>query len=147
LSRQKVAEPPAGTKATDAYKGGYIMLKEDGGAPDVTFLATGSEVGVAVEAARELAKGGVKTRVVSLPCLEVFNEQDAAWKKSVLGDGGVRVSIEAGRTDLWKSWVGATGLTIGIDDFGYSAPANVIAEKLGLTGPLVAARVKKFLGK
>ena len=60
---------------------------------------------------------------------------------------GVRVSIEAGRTDLWKAWVGANGLTIGIDDFGYSAPAGVIAEKLGLTGPQVAARVKKHLGK
>jgi transketolase len=147
LSRQKVAEPPAGTRAVDAVKGGYVILKEVGGAPEVTFLATGSEVGVAVEAAQELVKGGIRCRVVSLPCLEVFTAQDASWKKSVLGDGGLRVSIEAGRTDLWKAWVGEKGLTIGIDDFGYSAPAPIIAEKLGLTGPQVAARVKKQLGK
>ena len=71
--------------------------------------------------------------------------QDQKWRDDVLPAKGLRVSIEAGRTDLWKAWVGADGITIGIDDFGYSAPAEVIAEKLGFTGPQVAARVRERL--
>jgi transketolase len=147
LSRQKVAEPPAGTRAEDARRGGYVILKEEGGAPDVVFLATGSEVGVAVEAAKELAASGTRARVVSLPCLEVFAAQDAAWQKLVLPDAGVRVSVEAGRTDPWRGWVGPNGLTIGVDGFGHSAPFQALAEHLGLTGKAVAARVKKHLGR
>jgi transketolase len=146
LSRQKVAEPPAGTRAEDARKGGYVIMREESGVPDVVFLATGSEVGIAVEAARELQKGGgPRVRVVSLPCLEVFAAQDASWRDAVLPSTGLRVSIEAGRTDLWKAWVGPDGLTIGIDDFGHSAPAPVIAEHLGFTGAQVAARVRERL--
>ncbi|MGZ3442743.1 MAG: transketolase-like TK C-terminal-containing protein, partial [Polyangia bacterium] len=145
LSRQKVAEPPAGTRVEDALKGGYVILRETGGAPAVVFLATGSEVGIAVEAARELEKSGTPVRVVSLPCLEVFAAQDDAYRADVLPQKGLRVSIEAGRTDLWKAWVGADGLTIGIDDFGFSAPAEVIADHLGFTGPKVAARVRERL--
>ncbi|HEY1585596.1 MAG TPA: transketolase C-terminal domain-containing protein, partial [Polyangia bacterium] len=145
LSRQKVAEPPAGTHAGDATKGGYVILREESGTPDVVFMATGSEVGIAVEAARELAKGGTRVRVVSLPCLEVFAAQDASWRDSVLPSTGLRVSIEAGRTDLWKAWVGPDGITIGVDDFGYSAPYEVIAKHLGFTGPQVAARVRERL--
>ncbi len=147
LSRQKVAEPPAGTRAADAGRGGYVILREAGGAPDVVFLATGSEVGLALQAARELAQGGTRTRVVSLPCLEVFAAQAANYRNDVLPETGLRVSIEAGRTDLWKAWVGPDGLTIGIDDFGYSAPAEVIAEHLGFTGPQVAARVRERLAR
>jgi len=145
LSRQKVAEPPPGTKADDARRGGYVILREESGTPDVVFLATGSEVGVAVEAARELGQGGTRVRVVSLPCLEVFEAQDANWRDSVIPSTGLRVSIEAGRTTLWKSWVGADGITIGVDDFGHSAPYQVIADHLGLTGPKVAARVRERL--
>jgi transketolase len=145
LSRQKVAEPPPGTHAGDARRGGYVILKEEGGAPEVVFLATGSEVGVAVEAARELIAGGRRVRVVSLPCLEEFAAQDAAWRDSVLPSSGLRVSVEAGRTDLWKAWVGPDGLTIGVDTFGHSAPYEVIAEHLGLTGKAIAARVRDRL--
>ena len=145
LSRQKVAEPPPGTKADDARRGGYVILREESGTPDVVFMATGSEVGVAVEAARELGQGGTRVRVVSLPCLEVFEAQDANWRDSVIPSTGLRVSIEAGRTTLWKSWVGADGITIGVDDFGHSAPYQVIADHLGLTGPKVAARVRERL--
>ncbi len=145
LSRQKVAEPPPGTSADDARKGGYVILREETGVPDVVIMATGSEVGLAVEAARELQKGGTQVRVVSLPCLEIFAAQDDAWRAGVIPSTGLRVSIEAGRTDLWKAWVGADGITIGIDDFGHSAPAEVIAEHLGFTGPKVAARIRERL--
>ncbi|MCU1281820.1 MAG: tkt [bacterium] len=145
LSRQKVAEPPAGTRAEDARRGGYVILREEGGAPDVVFLATGSEVGIAVESAHELAKTGTRARVVSLPCLELFSAQDAKYRDEVIPAKGLRVSIEAGRTDLWKAWVGADGITIGVDDFGHSAPYEVIAEHLGFTPEKVVARVRKRL--
>ena len=145
LSRQKVADPPPGTRAEDARRGGYVILKEESGPPDVVFMATGSEVGLAVDAAHELQKGGTQVRVVSLPCLELFAAQDDRWRAEVLPSTGLRVSIEAGRTDLWKAWVGPEGITIGIDDFGHSAPYEVIAEHLGFTAPQVVARVRERL--
>jgi transketolase len=142
-----VAEPPPGTKAEDARRGGYVLLRETSGTPDVVFLATGSEVGIAVEAARELQKGGTQVRVVSLPCLEVFKAQDRTWRESVLPSVGLRVSVEAGRSDPWHEWVGPEGLSIGIDDFGHSAPYQEIAEHLGFTGPKIAARVRERLAR
>jgi transketolase len=83
--------------------------------------------------------------VVSLPCLEVFGAQDQRYRDEVLPRAGLRVSIEAGRSDPWKSWVGADGITIGIDDFGHSAPFEEIAEHLGFTPAKVAARVRERL--
>ncbi len=146
LSRQKVEALPEGTaKPSDAARGGYVVLKEDGGAPEVVFLATGSEVGLAVAAAKELAKDGTRARVVSLPCLEVFDAQDASYRASVIPAEGRRVSIEAGRTDLWRGRVGEGGLCVGVDHFGASAPAPVLAEKYGLTAPQVAQRVREWL--
>jgi transketolase len=147
LSRQKVADPPAPSNVNDALRGGYVVVREQGGAPEVIFLATGSEVGVAVEAARLLAADGRRVRVVSLPCLEVFARQDAAWRESVLPSTGVRVSIEAGRTDCWRGWVGPNGLAIGVDTFGASAPYQVLAEKYGLTPAQVADRVRAHLSR
>jgi transketolase len=86
-------------------------------------------------------------RVVSLPCLEEFAAQDAAWRDAVLPSSGLRVSVEAGRTDLWKAWVGPDGITIGVDTFGHSAPYEVIAEHLGLTAKAVAERVRQRLSR
>lgn len=82
---------------------------------------------------------------MSLPCLEVFSRQDSAYRDSVLPAKGRRVSIEAGRTELWRGWVGEDGLTIGVDRFGASAPAKVLAEELGLTPAKVTARVRAWL--
>jgi transketolase len=147
LSRQKVADLPPGASAADAARGGYVLMRESGGAPEVVFLATGSEVGVAVEAARALAADGRRVRVVSLPCLEMFEQQDAAYRAAVLPADGLRVSIEAGRTEAWHRWVGPNGLALGVDHFGASAPWQVIAEHLGLTGAQVAARVREKIAQ
>ncbi len=143
LSRQKVDVLPPGPSAADAARGGYVVVREPGGPPEVVFLATGSEVGAAVEAARLL--DGKRVRVVSLPCLEVFARQDAAYRESVIPREGRRVSVEAGRTLLWRGWVGDRGLCIGVDTFGASAPAKVLAEKYGLTPQAIAARVREWL--
>jgi transketolase len=145
LSRQKVAEPTEKTDPKQASRGGYVALREQGGAPDLVILATGSELGVAIEAAKALAADGKRVRVASMPCLEVFARQDEAWKRSVLPDGVRRVSVEAGRTDGWWRWIGERGLAIGVDTFGASAPATVLAEKYGLTGPQIADKVRAWL--
>lgn len=146
LSRQKVAAMPEGAADPQgALRGGYVVVHETGGDPEILFLATGSEVGLAVEAAGVFVSEGKRVRVVSLPCLEVFDAQDPGYKNSVIPVGTRRVSIEAGRTDLWRGRVGETGLCIGVDRFGASAPAAVLAEKYGLTTAQVVARVREWL--
>ncbi|MEX1093796.1 MAG: transketolase [Acidimicrobiia bacterium] len=127
---------PGGVK-----KGGYVVREGD----DVTIIATGSEVHVSVEAAERLAGSGISTRVVSLPCWELFMEQDPEYRETTLGTAP-RVSVEAASTFGWSAIVGDSGLSIGIDRFGASAPDTVLAEKFGFTGGAIAARVKEFLG-
>ncbi len=141
FTRQKVDTLPAHT-AHDAARGGYVLVREEGGDPDVVFLATGSEVGLAVGAAKVLAAEGCRVRVVSLPCMEVFQSQPEAYRASVLPAKGRRVSVEAGRTDLWRAWVGSDGACVGVDRFGASAPAPVLAEKYGLTVEAVVAAAR-----
>jgi transketolase len=122
-------------------KGGYI-LREGG---DVVLVATGSEVSLALEAAVELANRGVSARVVSLPCWEAFLVQDQDYRAVVLGEGLPIVSIEAASTFGWERIAGADGLNLGIDRFGASAPAGVIAEQWGFTPRAVADRVAGWL--
>jgi transketolase len=112
---------------------------------DVTIIATGSEVHITVEAADRLAGSGISARVVSLPCWELFMEQDADYRERTLG-AAPRVSVEAAATFGWSAIVGDRGLSIGIDRFGASAPDTVLAEKFGFTAGAIAARVKEFLG-
>jgi transketolase len=123
-------------------KGGYVLRDGD----DVTLVATGSEVSAAVGAAALLGAKGVSARVVSLPCWEVFFEQDETYRTTVLGPGLPIVSIEAASTFGWERITGADGLAIGIDHFGASAPAGVLAERFGLTPEAIAARVEEWLG-
>ena len=132
LSRQAVPMLPgdAKTKREGARRGGYVLVKETA-ALERVLIATGSEVSLAVAAAKDLGPG---TRVVSLPCWERFRRQDAADQDEVLPPGcAARVSIEAGVTLGWAGWVGSRGKAIGIDRFGASAPGNLVMERLGIT--------------
>ena len=122
-------------------RGGYPVRKGDA----VTLIATGSEVAPALGAAEALDGDGVDARVVSLPCWELFFEQDEAYREEVLGSAP-RVSIEAAATFGWERIVGDRGLKIGLDRFGASAPDTVLAEKLGFTADAIADRVREFLG-
>jgi len=124
-----------------SHKGGYVV--RDG--KDAVLVATGSEVSLAVEAAGILAGQGIDLRVVSLPCWEAFFEQDDAYRASVLGDGLPIASVEAGTTFGWGRIVGNDGLALGIDHFGASAPAEVLAEKFGFAPDQVAARITEWL--
>ncbi len=136
LSRQKL--PFLGERDAAVSKGGYVLLDSDG-TPDVILIATGSEVSLAVDAAKVLAAKGTKSRVVSLPCWSLFEAQDQAYRDSVLPpDVRARVSIEAGTTMGWSYYIGDRGVAIGLDHFGTSAPAPVIAKEYGFTPEHVA---------
>ena len=111
-------------------RGGYV-LKDSVGAPEVILIATGSEVGLAMQAAAQLGEG---VRVVSMPSTDVFDRQDAAYRESVLPKAvRKRVAIEAGVTDFWRKYVGLDGAVIGIDTFGASAPAEALFPHFGIT--------------
>ncbi|MDE3245192.1 MAG: transketolase [Acidobacteriota bacterium] len=144
LTRQNLPVLDAG-KTAGAARGGYIL--EDGSAaPKVLLLATGSEVPVALEARASLESQGVPTRVVSLPCWEVFNAQDAAYRDSVIPPTiKARVSIEAGVTFGWQRFTGDDGAVIGLDHFGASAPAETLFEKFGITAENVVKVAKGLL--
>jgi len=132
LTRQKlpVLDPKV---AKGAAQGAYILC-EASAEPKLILLATGSEVHLAVEARTRLEAEGIPTRVVSMPCWEIFNEQPASYREQVLpAKVKARVSIEAGITFGWERWVGDGGASIGLDHFGASAPAEIIFEQFGLT--------------
>jgi len=121
--------------------GGYILQDCDG-TPDAIIIATGSEVALAMDAAKELTGEGKKIRVVSMPCTEVFDEQDQEYKDSVLPPSvTARVAVEAGVTDFWYKYVG-TGRVVGIDRFGESAPAGELFPHFGFTVEHVVGAVK-----
>lgn len=144
LTRQ--ALPPQEGVHRGSHHGGYILLKEDGDHPEVILMASGSEVSVAVSAAKMLKASGVDTRVVSMLCRDQFDAQTDQYKEEVL-PGAVRnrVSIEAGITMGWGKYTGIDGLSIGLDRFGESAPGEELMKHFGLDAVQVAEAVKKYL--
>ena len=124
-------------------RGGYVL--RDAADARAILIATGSEIELAVKAADALAAQGIAVRIVSMPCTDVFDRQDAAYKASVLTKGIPRVAIEAGVTDFWYKYVGLEGAVIGIDTFGESAPAGVLFKHFGFTTEKVVDAVKLVL--
>jgi transketolase len=145
FSRQNVAfqKRDAQTLA-DISRGGYVLSRETG-ALKAIIIATGSEVPLAMSAQAELAKHGVAVRVVSMPCTQLFDRQDAAYRESVLPAGVRRVAVEAGVTDYWRKYVGLDGAVVGIDTFGESAPAGELFKHFGFTVENVVAQVKAVM--
>lgn len=114
-------------------RGAYIVKKEKN-IPDYTFFATGSELSLALDVAAALEQQGKDTRVVSMPCWELFEAQDADYRASIVGDNlGKRVSIEAGVSFGWHKWIGSDGIAISMETFGESAPQSVLAAEFGFT--------------
>ncbi|WP_299137371.1 transketolase [uncultured Corynebacterium sp.] len=134
-------------KAHDGVRrGAYVLVEESKETPDVILLATGSEVQLAVAAAKELEAAGTATRVVSAPCLEWFDEQDDAYRESVLPSKvQARVSIEAGIAMPWHKYTGSFGRTISIEHYGASAPAGELFEKFGFTTAAVVEAAQESL--
>ncbi|MGH8795096.1 MAG: transketolase [Stackebrandtia sp.] len=150
LTRQNVPvfdrEDMAG--AEGVARGAYVLAEAKGGEAEVILVGTGSEVALAVEARETLQERGVPTRVVSAPCLEWFDAQDAAYRESVLPSSvRARVSVEAGVTMPWRAIVGDAGVSVGIDRFGASAPYQRIYEELGVTAQAVVAAAERSLAE
>jgi len=146
LSRQNLPIPPRPDDAIEAMRrGGYVVADATGGTPRAILIATGSEVGVALDVQKQLAARGVGVRVVSMPSTTVFDRQSAEWRNRVLPPDVPCVSIEAGVTGFWRQYVGRDGLAIGIDRFGESAPAGALYDYFGLTADKVVARVADWL--
>ena len=134
--------------ASGAAKGAYILADADGGKPEVILLATGTELQWAVAAHEKLIAEGIKSRVVSMPCWELFEAQDAAYKESVLPSNvTARVSIEMAATLGWDRYVGPKGKIIGMHSFGASAPLKDLLKKFGFDADAVVTAARQLLGK
>jgi transketolase len=137
LTRQKV--PFLGARDAKVSHGAYVLAEADGGPPDLILMATGSEVSLALDARTLLQARGARTRVVSMPCWELFDAQPQAYRDEVLPPSvHARMSIEAGATLGWSKYVGDRGFAFGIDHFGASAPAADVARDFGFTAENVA---------
>ena len=144
LSRQNL--PVLENTGKDALRGGYILKKEASEKADLLLLATGSEVSVALDAASILEQEGVSVRVVSMPCLDLFEEQDQDYQEFVLPPSVAnRAVIEAGSSMSWGKYVGVNGCYITMDGFGASAPAAQLFEKYGFTAKAAADRIREKL--
>jgi transketolase len=146
LSRQNLPhQARSAEQVANIARGGYV-LKDADGTPDAIIIATGSEVGIAMEAAEGLSGKGRKVRVVSMPSTDVFDAQDAAYRESVLpGAVRARVAVEAGVTGFWLKYVGLDGRVVGIDRFGESAPGGALMKEFGFTAENVAKAVEEAL--
>lgn len=124
-------------------RGGYVL--SDAANPKAVIIATGSEVGLALQAQAQLADKGIAVRVVSMPCTQLFDAQGPEWHQQVLPEGLPRVAVEAGSTALWHKYVGLNGAVLGLDTYGESAPAGALFKHFGLTAERVAAAVENIL--
>ncbi len=131
--------------AENLVKGGYV-LKEASGTPQVVLIATGSEVAPSLDAQALLEADGIATRVVSMPCVEWFQAQDAAYQAEVLPADATKVSVEAGIALGWRQFVGDSGASISIEHYGESAAGGLLLAKYGFTGENIAAVAKRTLG-
>ncbi|MFF7646676.1 transketolase C-terminal domain-containing protein, partial [Streptomyces canus] len=148
LTRQGV---PTYEGNEDAVKGGYVLFEAEGASgqdtePEVVLIATGSEVHVAVEAREQLQADGVPTRVVSMPCVEWFEEQDQGYRDSVLPPAvRARVAVEAGIGLTWHKYVGDAGRIVSLEHFGASADGKLLFQEFGFTAENVAAKARESL--
>ena len=146
FSRQTLpAQIADSAQVQHAHRGGYVLVQEEG-TLDAIVIATGSEVALAVEAAERLKTAGRGIRVVSMPCTELFDAQEAGYRETVLpSDVLARVAVEAGHRDFWHKYVGLDGRVVGMDSFGESAPASALFQHFGLTADNVVAAIEDVI--
>ena len=134
--------------AEGVERGGYVLIDAANGKPQVILIATGSELSLACDAFEQLTKEGIAARVVSMPSMELFEMQDAAYREQVLpASVTARVAVEAGIRQPWDKYLGFGGGFVGMNSFGASAPAQTVYEKFGITAASVVAEAKRVLGK
>jgi len=112
---------------------------------NLTIFASGSEVNLAIETCHKLAKDKIYSKVISVPCQDIFDLQSKAYKKKILNEAKFKISIEAASTDCWKKYIGTEGLAFGIDTFGKSAPYKEIYKYFGLTVQNISQKTKKLI--
>jgi transketolase len=123
-------------------KGAYAVIEEEN--PELVFLATGSEVSLAIDVAGNMSDKRI--RVVSMPCWEIFENQSSDYKHSIIPQrGAMKISFEAGITLGWERYIGSNGISIGIDHFGASAPGKDLAEEFGFTTEKIETKIRKHL--
>ena len=145
FSRQNLEQHPGiDGRGALAARGGYVLAEADGDAR-VVLIATGSEVGIAMSARKLLAEKAIPARVVSMPCVDVFQRQDQAYRDKVLPKGLKRVAVEAGVPDIWYQFVGLDGAVVGMDRFGESTPASELFKYFGFTAEKVAETAERVL--
>jgi len=145
LTRQNL--DPVRKKYSDVNKcsyGAYEVLRTNKKIK-LTMLASGSEVDLAIQTSHKLAKDKIYSKVISMPCQELFNLQSTVYKKKILEETKFKISIEAASTDCWKKYVGTNGLTFGIDTFGKSAPYKEIYKYFGLTTENISKKIKNLI--
>jgi transketolase len=150
LSRQNIPVLDRGelASAEQLERGGYALWDSHsaGGDPQLILIATGAEVGPTLAAARSLAEHRTRVRVVSMPCVELFEAQSPEYREEVLPRAvRARMAVEPGATMSWWKWVGSEGDVLGLDRFGASAPGTTVLEKLGFTAENIAARARTLL--
>jgi len=146
FTRQGLPHQPRSEQQLANIKRGAYVLRESDGQADALIIATGSELGLAVEAAVELSSSGIKVRVVSMPNPDLFLRQDEAYRKAVLPDSiQARVAVEAGVTSGWNGFVGDHGKVVGVNRFGASAPAGILFKEYGLTVANISQAVRDSL--
>ncbi len=146
LTRQNLPQVKGSSK--EALKGAYVISEAKNPDFDGIIIATGSEVSIAIEAQEELAKDGVDVRVVSMPCMDIFDKQSEEYKEQVLPKKvTARIAVEAGTNFGWGRYVGVSGVTVTMQDFGSSAPASVLFKKYGFTKENVAKAMKDLVQK
>ena len=145
LSRQAVPVVRAGARENPCARGGYVLAEADGAVRDVSLLATGTEVSVALAAREILATDGIRAAVVSIPCWELFDAQDPDYRASVLGPGCTRVAVEAAVSFGWERYLGDGGVFVGMPGFGASAPGADLYAHFGITAEAAAAAAKALL--
>jgi transketolase len=145
LTRQNL--DPIRKKYSDTNKcsfGAYEVLRTNNKI-NLTIMASGSEVNLAIETSLKLAKDKIYSKVISVPCQEIFDLQSKIYKQKILGETKFKVSIEAASTDCWKKYVGTESLTFGIDEFGKSAPYKDIYKYFGLTAKNISKKTKNLI--
>ena len=111
----------------------------------LTILASGSEVNLAIETSHKLVKDKIYSKVISMPCQNLFDAQSNSYKQKIINETKIKISVEAASTDCWKKYVGEDGLSFGIDTFGKSAPYKEIYKYFGLTSSKIANKLKKMV--
>jgi transketolase len=132
--------------ASGALRGGYVLAEAGNGKPQVILIGTGSEISLCTSARDVLEAEGIATRVVSMPCFELFDEQDQAYRDSVLPSAvTARVGVEAGIRQGWDKYIGCAGRFVGIEHFGASAPAAKVFAEFGITADHIAAEARSAI--